>query len=625
MSTAAGKYADTVLTMSQVTGVAAEDLQKWEYASQFIDTSVETITGSMKKLTTNMASGSKETANAFQQLGVSVTDSTGQMRSSEDVFWDIVDALGKVDNETQRDQLAMQLLGRSAQELNPLIEAGSKAFKDLGDQAQQAGLIMSDQTLKAFGDFDDSVNKLSTSTTAAGRAIAAAFLPAVNTIVSGADQCVTAFVGMVNGVEGSEEAFNRALQETIGSVSEFVTKELPKILESGVKILQSILEGISKATPQLVSTLGDLVKTIGQTILEALPIVLDAGRDIILSLADGLIQNMDQVVKTISDIVISCVDWISSNLDKFLSAAFEIVSTLVKGLVDRIPDVVDAIIRLVESLVNWILSNLDLILDAAFSIVESLCKGLLDSLPKVIDAISRIIMKMLDWIISNLDKVIETALRLIMALVKGLLDNLPKVVDAISQIVNALLKWIIENLDKVIATALKIVLAIAEALIQGIPQVLEACGKIVSNIISGIGDAIKSIPEIGRKIIEGLWNGIINAKDWLAEKLRGLLSWLPGWAKQLLGINSPSKVFADIGEDVGLGLAEGIASTARIVYEAMEGILPSPTDLALGADAASVAGRVAAANDGYSPWQDDRPIILTLNDRELGRAVRGYV
>ena len=125
-SQAAGTYADDVATLAVQTGVSTQRLQEWSYASNFIDTSVDTITGSMTKMLSSLnsaADGNEAAQKKFTDLGIAINDFDGNLRSSEAIFWDAIDALGKIENPTERDAAAMELFGKSAKELNPLIEA----------------------------------------------------------------------------------------------------------------------------------------------------------------------------------------------------------------------------------------------------------------------------------------------------------------------------------------------------------------------------------------------------------------------------------------------------------------------------------------------------------------------
>ena len=164
MAYKAGLAADDLNTLAATTGLSTATLQKFKFATDVIDVSMETLSGSLTKLTRNMGQakdGNKQLNEAFKTLGVSIKDSvTGQLRDSEDVFNDAINALGKISNETERDVLALQLFGRSAKELNPLILGGADALKQMGDEAEKAGLILSQEALDGINEFNDEIDVL---------------------------------------------------------------------------------------------------------------------------------------------------------------------------------------------------------------------------------------------------------------------------------------------------------------------------------------------------------------------------------------------------------------------------------------------------------------------------------
>ncbi len=165
---------DEYLTESQITGVSTEMLQAWDYAAPLIDTDAETIKGAMVKITKAMGDSSDK----FDELGVSITNADGSLRSAEDVFYDVVDALGEMAPGAERDAAAMELMGKSAQDLNPLINAGSKALKEYGDEAKQVGYILSSDQVKALGAVDDAYQTLQLTIEGVKRQVAADFAPA---------------------------------------------------------------------------------------------------------------------------------------------------------------------------------------------------------------------------------------------------------------------------------------------------------------------------------------------------------------------------------------------------------------------------------------------------------------
>lgn len=200
----AASYADNILTASQVTGMSTDELQEYQYASELIDTSLDTVTGSMKKNLKSMMQaqkGSEDYTAAYEKLGVSVTDANGNLRNSEDVFWDCIDALGGVSDETERDAIAMQIFGKSANELNPLIIKGSDGFKQLAQQAQDAGAVLSGDTLDSLGGVDDSIQYLKQNSEAFGRAIGTKVAPMIGFL---ADAASDALIGLTNFVEGAD-------------------------------------------------------------------------------------------------------------------------------------------------------------------------------------------------------------------------------------------------------------------------------------------------------------------------------------------------------------------------------------------------------------------------------------
>lgn len=358
LTTEAGAYADTMLTLAATTNVDVVDLEKWEYASQFIDTSVQTLTGSMKKLETNMVSSNKAAGDALAQLGVSATDASGHFRSAEDVMWDAIDALGGIQDQTERDALAMALFGKSASELNPVIESGSAAFKQLGDDAEAAGLILSGDTMNSLGAVDDAVNKMKSSVTAATRNIAAAFAPAVTELTEGASDVVTAFVGMVQGTEGSSQKFQEAIGNLVDNALRILGDMLPKILETGVKVIQSLVQGITSKISDITKTITNVVSELLKTLFKYLPDIIKSGVDIILALIEGIIDAIPELAANIPQIIGAIVSGLAKLGPKLLEAGVNIVKGLAEGILSAVGWLWEQIKKALGSVFGWVLDLL---------------------------------------------------------------------------------------------------------------------------------------------------------------------------------------------------------------------------------------------------------------------------
>lgn len=180
MTKESAAYADNIITLSMQTGQSTQQLQEFSYATELIDVSVDTLQGSLTKLTNNMQDTINGTGNAkasFAALGVSVTNADGSMRSANDVFYDTIDALGNVKNQTERDAMAMDIFGRSAQDLNPLIIQGSQTLRDYADEAHNVGYVLGDEALSALGAVDDAYQRLQKTQEGVKNQLSAEFAP----------------------------------------------------------------------------------------------------------------------------------------------------------------------------------------------------------------------------------------------------------------------------------------------------------------------------------------------------------------------------------------------------------------------------------------------------------------
>lgn len=172
--------ADELLTLSKVTGVSTDELQKFQYASKFLDVSTESMSDALKELTNKMydaKNGGSEAREAFRKLHLSIKDGNGQMKDANEVFYEAIDALGKIKNQTERDAIAMKLFGESARNLNPLIEAGSDKLRQLGIEAENLGVVMGEDSINKLGRLQDAMDKFDAISESLKNNLALALLP----------------------------------------------------------------------------------------------------------------------------------------------------------------------------------------------------------------------------------------------------------------------------------------------------------------------------------------------------------------------------------------------------------------------------------------------------------------
>lgn len=249
MTKESAAFADNIITLSMQTGQTTEQLQEFSYATELIDVSVDTLQGSLTKLTNNMQDTINGTGNAkasFEALGISVTDADGNMRSANDVFYETIDALGDVKNETERDAMAMDIFGRSAQDLNPLIIQGSETLKAYAQEAHNVGYVLNNEELSALGAVDDAYQRLQKSQEGAKNQLSAEFAPYLTEFY----EKITKLIkdgGQALKDSGIVDSFGMLL-ETVGDIiaptDQLSSDTVPKLTEA-LRPLAEIMAGIA--------------------------------------------------------------------------------------------------------------------------------------------------------------------------------------------------------------------------------------------------------------------------------------------------------------------------------------------------------------------------------------------
>ena len=256
---------DEYITESMITGIPTEMLQAWDYAAPLIDVDAETIKGAMTKITKAMGDamdGSESAKEKFAELGVSIEDvSTGQLRSAEDVFYDVVDALGQMENGTERNAAAMDLMGKSAQELNPLILAGSNALKDYAEEAEAAGYVLDEYQIERLGEVDDAYQELKLTIDAFKKQLASDFAPAAKSAMEAFQTAVTKAGEMLekSGLVENLATILSCLFDIIGDVAELITS-IPG-LDSVLGALKVTLGAVALLCSAIADT-ADLIKSL---------------------------------------------------------------------------------------------------------------------------------------------------------------------------------------------------------------------------------------------------------------------------------------------------------------------------------------------------------------------------
>lgn len=458
-----GALADDLNTLASTTGLSTKELQEFQYASDLIDVSVDTLAGALKKTTSAMNSakdGTGSSAEAFKQLGVEIKNADGSLRNNNDVFQDSIKALGNIANETERDAIAMQLFGKSATELNPLIEGGIDTLAEMSKQANELGLVLSQEALDGANAFNDQLDILKANGkglfNVIGTEIASNLTPAMEQLNSYTMEVIKSLTTALS--EGGLEGLAEELSKQVGDLITKAVEKLPQIAEFGVKIIKTLLGALKDNASKIGSAGAELISVLVEAFFSSLPDIVQIAIQLIVSFA----QTLAEQFPTLFPIVIQ-----------------GLMDTL-KVIIDNLPLIIDTIVTIIETIVDTLTKpeNLDMIIDGSIDLIIALAEGLIKAIPRLVERLPDIIMAIVNGLIHLAEKLWEVGKPLLIALGQGIVNALA-----------TLGEYVIGVWDYIRAT---------------------------------LTNAFKGVVNIGKNLIEGLWNGMKNAKDWLINKIKSL-------------------------------------------------------------------------------------------------------
>lgn len=353
-----GLKADDLNTLSKQSGFSTAELQKMEYAADVIDVSVDDIVKSGQKMKKNMISNSEDTQAAFSRLGVSVIDSNGQLRDSNTVFYEVLDGLSKVANETERDTLAMLIFGKSADSLAGIVDDGGAALRQLGEEAENVGAVLSQDTLDSANEFNDAMDRVKSTATGAFAQVGAGI---ANELAPQLEAFVTQFQEWMKSEEG--QIFLQNIADGIASIIS-VLAIVVNFIVSNADIIIPIFSAIAAAI---------LAWNVAQAILN-LTMLASPITWIILAIAAliaiivALVMNWETVSETVSNV------W--DTVCNALGNAWEWIRSLFKSGVNFLIDILNGILGAVEWIINHIISAIN----SGISMINKLIGGISDLL-----------------------------------------------------------------------------------------------------------------------------------------------------------------------------------------------------------------------------------------------------
>lgn len=396
--------ADSIAKNAEVYGMTAERIQELTYVGTKLDVELTTITGAQTKLTKAMfeaKDGTGAQAEAFAQLGISITDSNGNLKNAKDVMSEAFTSLSKMTNETERDALAMKLFGKSAMELNPLIKAGGEEIAKLTDEARKSGAVLSNEAIEGLDKFGDSAEALKLSVQGIAGSFAVSLLPAMDSLLQFAQGIIPSLQNAIKTGDFFEFGLDLGygIEKGIKSISLGVEKMLPVVIQILTSLVNAIIIAIPVILPALINAVILLLGALIEIIKTNGPLLIDAGINALVTLIDGIISALPQLVDTAVTLILTLVDGIINLLPKLIPVAINMIVVLVKGIIDALPLIIEKMPLIVETIVNTLVDNLPLLIAAAIQIIIALTIAIIENLPLIIASGKDIMAALIEGVI----------------------------------------------------------------------------------------------------------------------------------------------------------------------------------------------------------------------------------
>lgn len=381
----AAKDADELNTLAKQTGFTVEELQKFQYAADLVDVSMSDITGSASKLKKAVSSNSKELA----KLGVKTKNADGSYRDINEIWYDTLEALGGIANETERDAAAMAIFGRSADSLAGIVDDGGAALKDYGQEAEDLGIILSGETVNSLNDVNDQFDKLK------GQAVG-------------------------------------RLAQTGAKALEALSPVLEKVLN----LLDGVLQAVGNLTPEQIQ----VVTTILAIVAAISPLAS------LIAKVSGVVAKLPQLISTVG----SALSWLMANPVALVIAGIIALVTLIATKGDEIQELLNSLDEWLQNVFakDWteifgpVLGE---IINGFFDTVKGVWDGIKETMDGIIDIIRGVftgdwerawngVVELFDGIISSIVSIFKAPLNGIINLINGAIGGINSLIDGVNKV-----------------------------------------------------------------------------------------------------------------------------------------------------------------------------------------------
>lgn len=542
-----------------------------------------------------LTEAANETAKTGQLTGV-LADALNWAGLSEDEFQASLDACT---SEQERAALITETL-------NGLYEEAAENYKELNGDVMDARRAQAELT-DAYAQLGAIAEPIMTTLKFMAADVLKEMIPFVSMMGEGLQGVLEGTAGsaekFAEGMKGIVDVLLNQLSTIVPMIGQAILASLPTLLETGVDIIVTLLDGIVSALPTLAEAAVMIVLELVNGLLSLLPQLAETAMQVIATLASGIATALPQLIPTIVQILTTVVQTLIENLPLVLEAALQLIMGLAQGLLNAIPVLIEALPAIILAIVDFVIGAIPQIIDAGIQLLTSLVSALPEIITAIVAAIPQIIEGIITAVLDSIPQLVQAGIDLLVALIQALPEIITTIVAAIPEIIGSIVNALINSIPQIVQAGVQLLISLIKNLPTIIVEIVKAVPQIISGLVSAFGKGVSQLADVGANLVRGLWQGIQSLASWLWNKVSGWISSIWDGICDFFGIASPSKEMGWVGEMLVEGLARAINANGKDAVEAAESMADDinsvmnglatdmetsiPTDLSLDAGAAN--------------------------------------
>lgn len=534
------KAGDEIDKESQKLGMSAENYQKLSYAMELSGANIDELRKGTVNITKALGAYEDEGKEAkqvdpFNRLNVSLVDAQGNLRTTDAVLLDTIDALASMEDDVQRDIIANEIFGKTFTEMRPLINGGADSIRNLMQEAEDYGMVMSDEAVKSSADFEDALSRMQGTLGGVKNRLGTELLPALTETMDGFSQFVAGIDGgkakISSGVKNIIAQLKKMFPQIIGLVKEAGSA----VMDAAPDLLKDILGGLISAVPEATSAITDILKSMINLVSQVLPGMVSSLGDLVVTLLDGLLDGdmlsglissvvdaavavldklgeiLPQITTKITEILPQIVDTIVQNTPVLLDAAIRFFSAIVQAVPEILPKLLDTLPQIVSSVTDMLKKNAPTLAKAAVDLFMEIAKAM----PKINAAVAKAVVELIGSIGAMLFESVGTMGETATAMFMSIADAVPSIYENIKQALSDLLDVITEvffaPLQDDFTTGWDMLVEGAKNAWEGVKSAFSAVGDFFKGVFQNAWDGIQAIFSAGGTMFDGIQQGIEDA------------------------------------------------------------------------------------------------------------------